>query len=376
MQSSLPNLSQLDVSVKHDREPNLVLTSNNVKKVLREWGVIYSSNSNEIGVLSKTSNELHGRINWMQKPDAQGSYNKVFYEDMPNFLKGITGIYPYDLSTNVCIRVSKKPFTTEEDLDNACEEVYMTMLAADRGLAPKVYATYISKFPHSARLVMITEQGQSLDTYLKGLDGMNQLVLARQSVDLCTLAAQNHFLLLDIKPGNMIWSAHSGKVFMIDIDPTFSFVVEPLNIPCARFLMMLLLAANIRCADEGGQMGTVIQGIVKELLLAMDTECAGDAILGMRIKWQGEWKIQFEGEWQNIEDTWLTAKTDKKWFVMAISMLMHYLYNYPGNKTDLHTCSPESFVFASETFASIFSVQKELSIVGQLLVWLQSTPIQ
>jgi len=96
----------------------------------------------------------------------------------------------------------------------------------------------------------------------------------------------------------------------------------------------------------------------------------------MRIKWQGEWKIQFEGEWQNIEDTWLTAKTDKKWFVMAISMLMHYLYNYPGNKTDLHTCSPESFVFASETFASIFSVQKELSIVGQLLVWLQSTPIQ
>jgi len=55
---------------------------------------------------------------------------------------------------------------------------------------------------------------------------------------------------------------------------------------------------------------------------------------------------------------------------------MHYLYNYPGNKTDLHTCSPESFVFASETFASIFSVQKELSIVGQLLVWLQSTPIQ
>ena len=364
MVASLPDFSQLDVSgVKRgiDDVPHSdKLTQNNVKAKLRGGAVLYSGfNPGSFGILSHSALSVDSEVaqlirdRRLYKPDAQGSYNNVYFaQSLPPIL-----YRHYNGSSWVAIRQSNADLG-EEEIEAAYEEVFITMFAADKGLAPMVLATYVIQTKYRQRLVVITAKGTALNDYLDQVSAMARHEIARRAIDLCGRCAEHGLLLLDIKPGNMIYLR--PKVFMIDIDPTFTSRVDKMDEQCARFLMVLLLAVNIRCSFRYKEMTAALND---ELLQKINTKCGND-FLAMLIRFhEGRWEIGNPADglqWSKIPTAQITHPTN--WAVQAVYILMWYLFNDNEYKTAKSVCLDKK---------EVFSLQVELSLVGQLLAWLQ-----
>jgi len=379
MVASLPNLSQLEVSepggVKRGIDQvtdNNELTLPNVKDKLIKGQVIYTTQpfTESIGVLSNTESAVDDNFAhkiWegsSARPDANGTYNNVYFRSMPDVLYELhqrdSSIFPYRFPAWVAIRESKGKLQGAQ-LENAYLEVNLTMLAAAKGLGPIVYAAYIKETAGDKRLVMITEKGLVLSKHLPEITAGGRSKLADVAIWLCARCASNGLLLLDIKAENMIVvvSEKNTRLYMIDLDPQFTFLVPESDQTCAHFLMLLLLAINLRCYFNYKEMTNPILDV---LLGQINAKC-GDDFLGVLIRKKDTWEIGNPAAnmpWRSVNAP--THMHGNKWALQAFSMLLWYLYHDKNNKTWTSICMKKE---------GVFSRQEERSVVGQLLQWLR-----
>lgn len=140
--------------------------------------------------------------------------------------------------------------------DMMFQEVYLTLYAAQRGIGPDIYAARVIFVTFRGmlipRLVMLMESGiGTLADYCEINDSSpNMTGMSKMLLELIKESAKHKLLLIDMKPGNVIFfeddSSPNGIVLKaIDFDATNTVVMKEEHTDCIAFIMCILMISMV-----------------------------------------------------------------------------------------------------------------------------------
>lgn len=170
--------------------------------------------------------------------------------------------------------------------DSLCEELYLTLYAAQSHIGPPVYGATILNGgppPEKPMLYMLLGSGiggsslfdfeeEDVDHFIDW-----QRRIALHYVRACSRAGDHGLLLNDIKPSNSIYvyGDADDSIDIIDFDDEFTFQFfkrqqeYEYDHECLTFMNLLLLATNIRC--NYSHANALLDRLVTELILLRDS---------------------------------------------------------------------------------------------------------
>lgn len=159
--------------------------------------------------------------------------------------------------------------------DALAQEAYMMLTAASKGFGPSVYAIYITDNSIDA---IMDNASQNMSQYLSShASEIDVDHFVEELMRKCRLASQAGFLMLDIKPDNILCDKKqdgSLNIMFIDFDPRFTFEIIERDVgnsgsACIQYLNLLLLIVHIQCThtrDSSNNRLPTINSLIKNLL--------------------------------------------------------------------------------------------------------------
>jgi hypothetical protein len=289
---SLPNLSKLSIGLPADEDlPKVFIRKEfKVDEQLANFknGHTFSCVNGQIQVTPpRTNSELEQMFTQLEAFDmgrqngrSSGSFNQTKKLDRSELggrahalaaSKSEPGNFPdvilraskdYQVANEIThIQVSsngrKSTFAASEiQQDMMFQEVYLTLYAAQHGIGPEIYAARVTFVTFRGmlipRLVMLMESGiGTLTDYCEINDSFpNMTGMSKMLLELIKESAKHKLLLIDLKPGNIIFfeddSSPNGIVLKaIDFDATNTVVMKEEHEDCIAFIMCILMISMV-----------------------------------------------------------------------------------------------------------------------------------
>lgn len=168
-------------------------------------------------------------------------------------------------------------------------EAHMMLTAARHGFGPSIYAIYLAantkgnlqngEAAHFISLNAVMDNGYpDMNTYLRFYDDaidVDEFVdeFVEELSHKCMLASQAGFLMLDMKPSNILCGTKADgrlNIMFIDFDPRFTFENSPDDASCILYINLFLLIMHLQCYHNWYKGSDNIYELGKRLIVKLE----------------------------------------------------------------------------------------------------------